>query len=88
MQAEAVREQINLQQYQPSKDTAAAIEGFPIFSVNYEDMMDMKNDFLFTAEQNGQAVILDDGYFLRKFLFNQDCKIVRVIPVAKSPRLK
>lgn len=64
-----------LERHQPPNDQIPSVEDFPLFALNYDDMMERKNTFLFTTERGGRVAIFNDGFTLRRFVFDAACKI-------------
>ncbi|WP_046247017.1 hypothetical protein [Hymenobacter terrenus] len=64
-----------LERHQPPKDQLPSLDDFPLFALNYDDMMEQKAAFEFTAEQDGHIVTFDDGFTLMSFTFDTACKI-------------
>lgn len=64
-----------LDRQQLPKDKMPNMVDFPLFPRNYDDMMEHKGTFVFTAERNGRVITLNDGFTLMRFAFDDACKI-------------
>lgn len=64
-----------LERTQPPTGTLPHLEDIPVFAQNYDDMMSQKAHFVFTTEQNGRVVFLNDGDNMIRFKFDAVCKI-------------
>lgn len=75
LQAKARAADRALERKQPPRDQMPNLADIPLFPRDFDDMMTQKGEFIFTTEQSGRVVTLNDGFTLRRFVFDAACKV-------------